>query len=103
MKSIIEGVSAFPSEVTLQMVNFLRDGQKTRGHEFHYSEITPPDKISRTYLVDDYKKDNKIEEGFLYKKTLASYIHLHFGSNNKFAEGFINKCRLTTASNISSN
>ncbi|MEK6589681.1 MAG: cobyrinic acid a,c-diamide synthase, partial [Nitrospinota bacterium] len=69
-----------------------------RGHEFHYSEITAPEQIECTYLISDGKKDREIEEGYLYRNTLASYIHLHFASNINFAEGFTGKCKEYTGS-----
>lgn len=72
---------------------FLEVGQKVRGHEFHYSEITPPKQAKCTYLITEGKSGREMEEGYLYKNTLASYVHLHFASNPKFAGGFINRCR----------
>lgn len=76
---------------------FLKKGQKIRGHEYHYSEITRPyEKIKMIYQIahdPPYKKGGQeISEGYLYKNTLASYIHLHFMSNPKFAEGFVRLC-----------
>ncbi len=71
---------------------FLRKGQKIRGHEFHYSNIDePPRRIKKVYQItaDSFMK----KEGYLYKNTLVSYIHLHFASNPGFAEGFVEKCR----------
>ncbi len=70
---------------------FLEKEQNIRGHEFHYSEITEvPAGIKKTYKVQGsrFKK-----EGYLYKNTLASYVHLHFASNPEFANGFIKKCK----------
>jgi len=71
---------------------FMDKGEKIRGHEFHYSNIDePPRRIKRVYqLREDSFRD---KEGYLYKNTLVSYIHLHFGSNPEFAKGFIEKCR----------
>lgn len=67
---------------------FLNKGQKIRGHEFHYSEIDePPHRIKRVYQFTG-------KEGYLYKNTLASYVHLHFASNPKFAEGFVRACSI---------
>lgn len=64
-----------------------REGSRLRGHEFHYSEIIAEpatasgDDLCKVFSVyDRYECDVK-EEGYLYKNTLASYIHLHFGSN----------------------
>lgn len=65
-----------------------------RGHEYHYSEITePPSKIKRAYGLKDRETGKDISEGYLYKNTLASYIHLHFASNPSFAKGFVEACR----------
>lgn len=72
-----------------------RQGERLRGHEFHYSEI----KISQqaavhqqpeiTYSVRDGQgKDIEIE-GYRIKNTLASYIHIHFGSNRDAAKDFV--------------
>lgn len=67
---------------------FMDEGEKIRGHEFHYSKIELLEEIKKVYTTDRNES-----EGFLYKKTLASYIHLHFASNPKFAEGFIEAAR----------
>ena len=32
-------------------------------------------------------------EGYRYKNCLASYIHLHFGSNPGMAAAFVDSCR----------
>jgi len=31
--------------------------------------------------------------GYVYKNTLATYIHIHFASNPDFARGFVNTCK----------
>lgn len=69
---------------------FLEEGERIRGHEFHYSEIDePPDSIMRVYR--DMGEKGGLE-GYLSKNTLASYIHLHFASNPGFAQGFVKLC-----------
>ncbi|MBI5642786.1 MAG: cobyrinate a,c-diamide synthase [Deltaproteobacteria bacterium] len=69
---------------------FLRAGASVRGHEFHYSEISPAPKIKKVFRV---KTDGgEIEEGYLYKSTLATYMHMHFASNPGFASGFADLC-----------
>ncbi|MDP2681967.1 MAG: cobyrinate a,c-diamide synthase [Deltaproteobacteria bacterium] len=74
---------------------FLKKGQKILGHEYHYSEIdTFSDKIKRVYQFTVHGSQVTVKEGYLYKNTLASYIHLHFASNPKFAEGFVRACSL---------
>ncbi|MBI5682681.1 MAG: cobyrinate a,c-diamide synthase [Deltaproteobacteria bacterium] len=73
---------------------FLENGEKVRGHEFHYSEIDePPRSIKRVYQFTVHSAQFTGKEGYLYKNTLASYIHLHFASSPKFAKGFIKKCK----------
>ncbi len=70
---------------------FLKKGYKIRGHEFHYSEIAePPRRIRRVYQVTGHWSLVTEKEGYLYKNTLASYVHLHFGSNLEFANRFVN-------------
>ena len=70
-------------------------GETARGHEFHYSEIIAGEAASpyrKIYTVQNGSGDRQAleEEGYAYKKTLASYIHLHFGSNPHSAEAFVN-------------
>ncbi|MBI3755923.1 MAG: cobyrinate a,c-diamide synthase [Deltaproteobacteria bacterium] len=72
---------------------FLAKGQTMRGHEYHYSEIDEPSqKIKRVYRITPHTSRLTASEGYLYNNTLASYIHLHFASNPKFAEGFVKLC-----------
>jgi cobyrinic acid a,c-diamide synthase len=86
-------------------------GDKLRGHEFHYSEIVNSAEVQKcrraevktselpslraSELIMAYSlKNNKGEflhdEGYRIENTLASYVHLHFGSNSNIAKTFIN-------------
>jgi len=68
-------------------------GTAARGHEFHYSEIdTLPEGIGRDYRVSRQGRELPTE-GYRYRNCLASYIHLHFGSNPDIAPGFVSACR----------
>jgi cobyrinic acid a,c-diamide synthase len=73
-----------------------KKGAALRGHEFHYSEVvTAPDRasaVSAAYCVRDGSGRELDDEGYLYKRALASYIHIHFGSNPDIAERFIGAC-----------
>jgi cobyrinic acid a,c-diamide synthase len=69
------------------------NGMVVRGHEFHYSEIdTMPDNIVRSYHVS--RQGVALgTEGYRLRNCLASYIHLHFGSNPDIARTFAESCR----------
>ncbi len=70
-----------------------RRGAVARGHEFHYSEMDGmPVKIPRCYQVS---RPGVVlgEEGFRQQNCLASYIHLHFGSNRDIAPALVASCR----------
>ncbi len=68
-------------------------GAVVRGHEFHYSEIgAMPEEIERCYRVS--RQGTTLgAEGFRIRNCLASYIHLHFGSNRGIAGTFVAACR----------
>lgn len=71
-----------------------KSADKFRGHEFHYSDIK--DRIQseggvfKIYSIKNNNGDYIPDEGYRYKNTLASYIHIHFGSNSNTARNFIN-------------
>jgi cobyrinic acid a,c-diamide synthase len=82
-------------EVVFKRTGFLPGG-KARGHEFHYSElIRIPGNGSRIRRAYAAFASNRREscEGYLYKNCLASYAHLHFGSNPNFAANFVEACK----------
>lgn len=71
-------------------------GASARGHEFHYSEIEkahPADVIETVYSVAPRSGEGLNAEGFYRRRTLGSYIHLHFGSNPDLARDFVQNCR----------
>lgn len=62
--------------------------ETARGHVFHFSEIVGEPGADFAYEVETY--DGKIvPEGFQVGRTLASYVHLHFGSNPGFARHLV--------------
>jgi cobyrinic acid a,c-diamide synthase len=68
-------------------------GAIVRGHEFHYSEIgTMPEEVERCYRVSR-QGVTLGPEGFRSGSCLASYIHLHFGSNREIATTFVAACK----------
>jgi cobyrinic acid a,c-diamide synthase len=81
-------------------VAFGNKGAVVRGHEFHYSEIGEmPEEIERCYQVS---RQGVIlsAEGFRVRNCLASYIHLHFGSNRDIAGTFILACKEQLKKNL---
>jgi len=81
-------------EISLRADSILGEkGAVARGHEFHYSETeVMPEGIERLYRVSKGQSDLGTE-GYRYKNCLASYIHLHFGSNPGFAGAFVENSR----------
>jgi len=81
------------AEVTLSVSSILGNkGTVLRGHEFHYSEIQALDRRGEAwqcpYTVRRRSGDESCQ-GFLKGNILASYVHLHFGSNPRAAAFFI--------------
>ena len=69
-------------------------GTVARGHEFHYSELsTDPVELKTIYRIQDRSGDGKAAEGYVRNSVLASYVHLHFGSNPRVAENLVRRCR----------
>jgi cobyrinic acid a,c-diamide synthase len=82
-----------------RQVKFLGDsllgsaGGTARGHEFHYSEIGEmPVDVTRDYLITR-QEEVLAREGYRMRNCLASYVHLHFGSNPGIAPAFVAACR----------
>ena len=81
-------------EIRLRSDSILgKKGAIARGHEFHYSQIDEmPEQIERLYQVSKGQSDLGTE-GYSYKNCVASYIHLHFGSNPGMAQAFVESCK----------
>jgi len=68
-------------------------GTRARGHEFHRSSLgSVPDSLARVYAVSDGHGGRPRAEGFATRGILASYVHLHFGSNPDLARNFVSAC-----------
>ena len=69
-----------------------KEGDKLKGHEFHYSEIKDGSQFTvhgSQFRIKDNKGKDMQDEEYTFKNTLASYIHVHFGSNLNIARNFI--------------
>ncbi|MFZ7124553.1 MAG: cobyrinate a,c-diamide synthase [Desulfobacterales bacterium] len=82
-------------EVTLDRNTVLGPaGRKIRGHEFHYSELTEPDdSVPTVYSARPREGVSELAKGYQLRRTLGSYVHLHFGSCPEAAEDFVESCR----------
>ncbi|MFW5976343.1 MAG: cobyrinic acid a,c-diamide synthase, partial [Bacillota bacterium] len=66
----------------------MNKGEEARGHSFHYSRI----RNFAKNITFSYKTTGGNREGYIpAKNVLASYIHLHFGSNPILAVNFLEK------------
>jgi cobyrinic acid a,c-diamide synthase len=71
-------------------------GQTLRGHEFHYSVIRNHPHLPDNGLIYNLRDSfgNSLSgEGYSSGKTLASYVHIHFGSSPGVERNFINYIR----------
>ncbi|MGA9756594.1 MAG: cobyrinate a,c-diamide synthase [Desulfobaccales bacterium] len=82
-------------EVTLAAPGLLGPaGTRARGHEFHYSEIVgEPIGVARLYRLTPRRGGEAVAEGYSEGNVLASYVHLHFGSNPEVARHLVARCR----------
>ena len=82
-------------EVTLTAPGLLGPaGTTARGHEFHYSEIVgEPIGVPRLYRLTPRRGGAAVSEGYSENHVLASYVHLHFGSNPEVARHLVASCR----------
>ena len=82
-------------EVTLAAASLLGPaGTTARGHEFHYSEIVgEPVGVPRLYRLTPRRGGPAVHEGYSDHRVLASYVHLHFGSNPEVARHLVASCR----------
>ena len=73
---------------------YFSKGENISGHEFHYSELTraPAPELETVYHVTDRKHVKNTAEGYQFKNTIGSYIHLHFRSNPGIAGAFVHAC-----------
>ena len=60
-----------------------------RGHVFHYSKVIDAGEREFAYDLDRVKGIVGTKDGFVKDNVLASYSHLHFGSNLLFAKRFV--------------
>ncbi len=83
-------------EITLSNPAVIGDtGLRARGHEFHYSEIdTEIEKsdIETVFTVTERAGLKKPSTGYQIRRTLGSYIHLHFGSQPEVGKRFVENC-----------
>ena len=84
-------------EVQARGANLLaRAGEKARGHEFHHSLLEGPPAARRAaYQVRRRQGGGSRLEGYAKGSLLASYVHLHFWSQPRWAERFVQSARST--------
>ncbi|HEY2515338.1 MAG TPA: cobyrinate a,c-diamide synthase [Polyangiaceae bacterium] len=67
-------------------------GLRFRGHQFRYSELVAPGDAPRAYSIRRRRGGETEREGFARGNVLASYVHAHWASNPRAAEGFVAAC-----------
>ncbi len=73
---------------------FFPVGVRIRGHEFHYSTIVNGiEKVATAYRVLRGQGTNNGREGFFYKRTMASYFHVHASSFPAWADCLIDAAK----------
>jgi cobyrinic acid a,c-diamide synthase len=87
-------------EVTLAHDSlFGNQGDKLRGHEFHYSELIREEwqesGWTAAYLGEHRRVAEAVPEGFQKGRILVSYIHMHFASRPESIKRFLSLCRET--------
>jgi cobyrinic acid a,c-diamide synthase len=66
-------------------------GHEARGHMFHHSELDRVPAIDLCYELRTAQGE-ELREGYHTRSVLASYAHLHFGSDPTLASSFVQRC-----------
>jgi len=82
-------------EITLKQDTIIgKKGDVLKGHEFHYSSLENDDRsISSVYHVTSRAGQDISLKGYQVSNTLGSYLHIHFGSNERCAKQFVDTCK----------
>ncbi len=68
-------------------------GTSVRGHRFHWSSLENTQEPNAYQLNDGKREEGERKAGFIKSNLLASYIHIHFGTQLSLAQNFVNNCR----------
>jgi cobyrinic acid a,c-diamide synthase len=79
-------------EMTAAEDNILCEkGWSVRGHEFHYSK-TIPKQERYAFILSKGRGIDGGRDGMMAENTIAGYTHIHFASNPKIPEKFVESC-----------
>lgn len=81
-----------------------RIGLTAKGHEFHYSRLVPLDQKKQAHYacsISDASYSRKGTDGLMYKRSLALYSHIHFGSQPLLAKNLVEYASQATPSSYS--
>jgi cobyrinic acid a,c-diamide synthase len=101
MVGLIEADTSMGSRLTLNYTEadnrsvFFKDIKKIRGHEFHYSQIIDIGKDSD--FAYTLRRGNGIidkKDGIVVYNCLASYMHLHFGGDERLGRRIVELSRI---------
>jgi len=67
-------------------------GWTTRGHEFHYSRIISAGNERYAFELTRGRGITENKDGMMSENTLAGYLHIHFASNPKIPNRFVENC-----------
>ena len=66
-----------------------KKGERFHGHEFHYSKVIVDElKNPLAFKITRGKGSYNLQDGFMEKNTLASYVHTHVAAMPNFATNF---------------
>ncbi|MEA2700107.1 MAG: cobyrinic acid a,c-diamide synthase [Myxococcales bacterium] len=67
-------------------------GLRFRGHQFRYSRLEGAESVSGAYTIQRPGVVVAVTEGYRAGSVLGSYVHAHWASNPRVAEGFVAGC-----------
>jgi cobyrinic acid a,c-diamide synthase len=80
----------YRTATALRRTMLLEPGGQVVGHEFHYSQPESP--AAEEYAAYRLAERGGAAEGYAAGNVLASYLHLHFGSDPAMARRFVAAC-----------
>jgi cobyrinic acid a,c-diamide synthase len=69
-----------------------KSGHRFRGHVFHYSRVERSGDVDFAYIMDRNKGIDGSLDGFVRGNALASYTHVHLGSDIQLARNWAESC-----------